>query len=95
MTEVMPVNNAIGVFNVNKWTFSLNFSTGLFLHLIDNVIHEFSDPCQALSVDRCLNGGTCLPSGSFYTCKCPPGYGGEICSVGKFIIKKHKLLCRN
>lgn len=44
---------------------------------------RISDPCLALTIDRCLNGGTCIPLGTSYTCKCRPGYEGDVCSIGK------------
>ena len=32
----------------------------------------------------CENGGTCVSKRLGYSCQCPPGYGGNDCTMGKF-----------
>lgn len=35
----------------------------------------------ACSVNPCANGGTCVPSGTTYSCTCPTGYSGTNCGT--------------
>jgi len=37
-----------------------------------------SDACAQLS---CLNGGTCVPQGNSYSCKCPDSHTGLVCHI--------------
>ncbi|XP_071792429.1 uncharacterized protein [Asterias amurensis] len=36
---------------------------------------------QPCDYNPCWNGGTCLPEGDPYTCKCRPGYAGRRCEI--------------
>ncbi|KAK0408583.1 hypothetical protein QR680_004038 [Steinernema hermaphroditum] len=37
---------------------------------------------SAFACDRsCQNGGECVPVGTEYFCRCPPGFGGRVCQI--------------
>lgn len=40
------------------------------------------DPCNP---SQCYNGGTCIPNGVTYTCRCYTGYYGRNCGYSKNI----------
>uniref|UniRef100_A0A914UJI5 Uncharacterized protein n=1 Tax=Plectus sambesii TaxID=2011161 RepID=A0A914UJI5_9BILA len=37
------------------------------------------DPCSGIAESICDHGGTCIPSGNTYSCKCLPGFTGSYC----------------
>jgi len=39
------------------------------------------DQCISPELNRCENGGTCVPVGDDMDCTCAPGYTGEFCQL--------------
>lgn len=44
-----------------------------------NVNKYVGVPCN----QTCHNGGTCLPYLNSFTCKCSPGFSGDLCDLRK------------
>ena len=53
----------------------------------------FADKNECLNPNACLNGGTCININGGYQCKCPPGFTGEYCTMGKVHMLKYSLQC--
>ena len=53
------------------------------LHTIQssNVFSDFNE-CLQLS---CANGGTCINIQGSYQCRCPEGWTGQNCEIGKVL----------
>lgn len=47
-----------------------------------NFFFKDLDECLA---NPCANGGECINSIASFTCKCPPGWTGPLCDIGKIL----------
>ena len=58
-------------------------SNGCLANTSTTVITTTLGPCAS---GPCGNGGTCLPSGSGFSCACPTGVSGTRCEIGTPIL---------
>ena len=67
----------------------LNFVFNCITQLMQDLIifcFLLLDVNECLNLDACLNGGTCRNLIGSYRCECPPGWFGDQCELGKYII---------
>ena len=87
-----PIHSYFLEFRVGRFTFAIIYQKSsvdlqvLELHALllnsKYIVLCISEvnPCDS---NPCLNGATCLTSGSMYTCLCPSGFDGTNCENGR------------